>query len=221
MVSIKPLKKAWRPVHISDRYSSPLYYSPAFALFTLGSLILFKWHTSFPPRGLPVPEWAEWGILVTLMGLPMSLLAGLVPYALVKLHECWGSTSVQRTVLALSLLFILAAWANPNIYISPFPVFLQTAGIVGIISLFLWPAIKFMGTPHDSLKEEREALVLHNAVAALRRRGEITIEEADVANPWWSGAPELSTKLQMLPMKARWSIEREIKIERAIQKDKR
>ena len=79
--------------------------------------------------------------------------------------------------------------------------------------------MKLLGTPPDTSKEAREELAIHNAVAALLRRGGITMEEGVVANPWEESAPPLSIRLQNLPIQARWSIEREIEIERSIQEN--
>lgn len=216
---VELLKSAFRPINLHDRYSSPVYFSPAFSLLTLGGLIIFQWTTSFLPHGLPIPEWGEWSIFA-FMGLGISFIVGVIPYFLVLLYKCRGYRAVQGTVLALVLIFILALWGNPNRDISPAPAFFQTAGIVGTLSLFLWPVIKFMGTPPRSSKEGREKAILHNAVAALLRRGEITEEEAIVANPLRPDAPDLSIRLQYLPAQARWSVKREMEIERSIWRNK-
>ena len=209
------------PVNLHPRYYSPLYFSPAFSVLILLGLSLFRWWSSIPSLAPLVPPWAEWTILVVFLALPISFMAGLAPYAMVKLHERWGYASVQCAVLSLCLVFILALWANPNKELSPFSSFFQVAGVVGTMMLFLWPAMKLLGTPPDTSKEAREDLVLHNAVAAVLRRGEITMEEAVVVNPWEDGAPALAIRLQNLPIQARWSIEREIEIERSIQENMR
>jgi hypothetical protein len=213
--------RAIKPVNLHGRYSHPLYFSPSFAILSLASLVLFRWWTSIPRFESLLPAWVEWSILVVFLAIPMSLMAGLAPYAMVKLHERWGYASVLCTVLSLCLVFILSLWANPNKEVSLLPVFFQVAGVVGTLSLFLWPAMKLLGTPPDTSKEAREELAIHNAVAALLRRGEITMEEAVVANPWEESAPPLSIRLQNLPRQARWSIEREIEIERSIQENMR
>ena len=141
--------RATKPVNLYGRYSHPLYFSPSFAILSLASLIFFRWWTSIPTFESLLPAWVEWSILVVFLAIPMSLMAGLAPYAMVKLHERWGYASVQCTVLSLCLVFILALWANPNKEVSPLPIFFQVAGVVGTLSLFLWPAMKRMGTRHD------------------------------------------------------------------------
>ena len=210
----------WRPVNVHDRYSPPLYHSPVFALLTLGSLTLFQRLTSFPAQGLPTFPTFGW-VLLGLVGLMLSLMAGFVPYVLVKLHERWGYASVQCTVLSLCLVFILALWANPNKDVTPYPVFFQVAGVVGTLSLFLWPVLKLLGTPPNTREQEREQFLLFNAVGALLRRGEITNEEAAQADPLNLDGPELSVRLQGLPLQTQVSIKREIEVERLIQEQKR
>lgn len=211
------LKFICTPVNVHDRYSPPFYHSPVFAILTLGSLILFQRLTSFPSQGLPTFGW----VLLGFVALGTSLMAGFVPYVLVKLHERWGFASVQCTVLSLCLVLILALWINPNRNVTPLPVFFQVAGVVGTLLLFMWPVIKLLGTPPDMWKQEREELLVHNAVAAVLHRGEVTTEEAAVANPLLLNPPALSVRLQNLPIQARWSIEREIEIERSIQENMR
>ena len=213
----KLLKFICRPVNVHDRYSPPFYHSPVFALLTLGSLVLFQRLTSFSSQELPTFGW----VLLGLVGLMISLMAGFIPYVLVKLHERWGYASVQCTVLSLCLVLILSLWANPNKDVTPLSTFFEVAGVVATLSLFLWPVMKLLGTPPDTSKEAREELVIHNAVGALLRRGEITMQEAVVANPWEDTAPALGIRLQNLPIQARWSIAREIEIERSIQQNMR
>ena len=219
------LKSSCRPVNLHGRYSYPLFFSPVFAIFTLISLILFRWWTSIPYLETSIPTWAEWGILVGFLAIPISFMAGLAPYAMVKLHARWGYASVQCAVISLCLLFILALWVNPNKEVSPFSAFFQIAGIVGISLLFLWPVIKYLGTGFDirdeRLKESSEKWVLWIALNECVAQGKITPEEAMFANPISIYDLDTSSKLKKLPTDARLSVEREMSIQRRVEEDRR
>ena len=74
----KLLKLICRPVNVHDRYSTPLYHSPIFALLTLGSLVLFQRLTPFLSQELSTFGW----VLLGFVGLMLSLGAGFAPYVL-------------------------------------------------------------------------------------------------------------------------------------------
>ena len=213
---IHSLRFVFQPINIHGGRTRPLYWSPAFAFLTLVTLIAFRWVTSLPPTNLSNSQPLEWAILVIFLGVPLALFAGGVPYVLVTLKELWGYAMMQCTLLSICFAFILALWANPNVAISPVWTFFQTAGMVATISLFLWPAVKYMGTPkvdHKALEE----LILLNAVNAVYRRGEISFEEAELVAPLRLSRYNPSVGLQSLSLKSRTSILREIEIERLLQ----
>ena len=212
------MKAILRPVHVKGSDSPSIYFSPLTAFLALIGSFLFQWH--FYQMVMPVDAsgFAKLGIFVMANCVPFSLLAGLGPPILVSLEKRWGFASVQRIVLVICFILILASWANPRLEISPVLLFFQVAGVITVLMLFLWPLLKFIGTRHDPKREKQyEEFILHNSVAALLRRGEIAIEEARIANPLLIESRALSSRLQSLPMQARNSIEREMVIERMVQ----
>ena len=168
-----------------------------------------------------MPELAEWAIL-SFMGIYLSFVVGFIPFILVSIDKHWGHKAVHGSILVVCLILILTLWANSRIDISPIPAFFQTAGVAGTILLFLWPVLKFMGTAHDPWENEYEDayedLILYGAVDALLRRGEMTFEQSTVVIPWAFNVPDLSSRLQQLPIQVQLSIEREMSIERSIRK---
>ena len=158
--------------------------------------------------------------MTMVLGIPLAIFAGGVPYVLVTLDELWGHTMMQCTLLSICFVFILALWANPNVEISLVRKFFQTAGVVATLSLFLWPAVKYMGTPKADPHAYEEWL-LFNAVNAVYRRGEISFEEAELVAPLGLSGRKPLVGPQSLSPKAWTSIVREIEIERLLQARKR
>lgn len=213
------IRKFINPIRAGGTYYHPIHFSPVFAALCLGLLILAYQHSPLLSIHHDVPISFQWAIL-SYLALCSSLGAGFIPPFLANLNTRWGYASVHVFVLVVCLVIILARWMNPNVEISPIPAFFEIAGIVGVLMLFSWPAMKFMGTRHDPEEErQHEELMLHNAVAALLRRDEIAMEEASIANPLEIDPTDIALRLQSLPIRTQWSIEREMAIQRLIRKD--
>ena len=100
------------------------------------------------------------------------------------------------------------------------PIFFESAGGIAVVLLFLWRGIECIGT-HDSDRKAHLEWILHNAVAALLRRNEITREEARIVNPIEINRPPLIDRLDRLGPMSRLAVEREMVVEELVQVNKR
>ena len=219
VLAIMQINKLLNPVRVGGTFYSPVHFSPVFSLLCLVSFYLANMLSPFIPARAQVPDVAEWGLLsVTFVGL--SFVAGLLPPFLVSVEKYRGYPSVYGVLLLLSLVPVAGLWLNPGVNISFVSAFMQSAGAIAVVLLFSWPLIRHLGT-HDSDREERNEWIMHNAVAALLRRGEITQAEAAIVSPLGGSPPDLSTRLQSVGTFTRHSIEREMTIEELVQANKR
>ena len=208
-----------KPIRLDSPLYSPLHFSPIFAVLFLSALVLVHLCSPIFSIRANLPQLAEWGFL-SLYAVMFSFGSGLLPPVLVCVKKKRGYPSVYGLVILLSLIPILGLWVNPFIDISPISAFFQIAGGLSVALLFLWDFIKHIGT-HDSVRDSRNEWIMHNAVAALLRRGEITRGEARTINPMGMDKHDLATRLECLNPFTRKAIERKMIVEELVQANKR
>ena len=213
------INRLFNPIKVSGTSYSPVHFSPIFALLCLGGFYLVNMLSPFITSRAYVPGIFEWGLLSAIF-IGLSFGGGLLPPFLVSVEKYRGYPSVYGVLLLLSLIPITGLWLNPRIDISFVSAFLQSGGAIGIVLLFFWPLMRYIGT-HDSDRKEHIEWIMHCAVASLLKRGEITHGEAAIVNPFVDNPPDLSTRLQNVDAFTRQSIVREMVIEELFQANKR
>ncbi len=213
------IERIFKPIRVYGDQWSPVHLSPIFGVLIFVGLVLgqlfslpFSIHTG-------LPQLAEWGVF-SLLTVLFFFLVGLIPPFLVSVKRRMGYQWAYGALLVISLIVITGHSLNPSVNISLISTFLQTAGGIGIALPFLWCPIRYIGT-HDNDANAHREWVMHNAVAALLRRNEITREEARIVNPIEINRPPLIDRLGCLGPITRQVVEREMVVEELVQANKR